>query len=238
MRQHANQSMEEFVYEQIKSAILNRKIPLKTQLGEEQLAEAFKVSRTPIRSALKRLQYEKMVQILPNKGAVINQPTQKEIEEVFHLRTILEVDAVKRACQMASEDQLKELESLTYVEEELYKDGEYGRAIEVTSAFHQGLIRLSGNELIEKYSQELINITNIHLAYHDSAKKESPLCPSEHRSIINAIRKKDEQEAVSKFLEHFTTVRKHLESDKDVNAVDFTEVFKPFSDSKEKKGKM
>ncbi|MGD8189469.1 GntR family transcriptional regulator [Brevibacillus ginsengisoli] len=235
MRKTETNSMEDFVYHQIKLAILNRKIPLKTQLGEEQLAEAFQVSRTPIRSALKRLQYEKMVQILPNKGAVINQPTPKEIEEVFHLRTILEVESVKLACRKATEEQLKQLEALTLLEEELYKNGEYGRAIEVTSEFHQGLIRLSGNELIENYSQELINITNIHLAYHDSAEKESPLCPSEHRSIIKAIRQKDEEEAVRKFLDHFTTVRKHLESNKEMKAIDFTEVFKPFS--KKTKGK-
>ncbi len=82
MKKNNKESIEQYVYEEIKTAIFNRKIPVKMQLSEEQLAEAFAVSRTPIRSVLKKLQYEKLIHIHPNKGAFINLPSSKEIEEV------------------------------------------------------------------------------------------------------------------------------------------------------------
>ena len=82
-------SLEEYIYSEIKNAIFNRKIPLNSQLNEELLSEAFEVSRTPIRAVLKKLQYEKIVQSIPNKGTYIYQPTKKDIQDVFQLRVIL-----------------------------------------------------------------------------------------------------------------------------------------------------
>ncbi|MFT9846361.1 GntR family transcriptional regulator [Aneurinibacillus sp. REN35] len=233
MSKRAKESLEDYVYESIKSAILTRKIPLKMHLSEEHLAEAFSVSRTPIRTVLKRLHYEKMIQLLPNKGAFINQPSTKEIEDVFQLRTLLETEAVKIACRNATEEQLDELESLTYAEEELYKQDKYDKAIQITSDFHQAIVMVSGNEIMGNYSRELINITNVYLAYHEHADKESPLCPNEHRMIIQAIRKRDEAEAVRVFLEHFTTVKKHLNFKKENEEITLSDIFKPYSKSKQ-----
>ncbi|MGE7666671.1 GntR family transcriptional regulator [Ureibacillus composti] len=223
-----NESLEEYIYEEIRSAILKRKIPLDMHLSEEQLAEAFKVSRTPIRSVLKRLNYEKTIKIIPNKGAFINNPTSQEMEDVFQLRALLESDAVKYACRNATQQQLDELESLTYQEEKLYKEDHYDKAIQITSEFHHKIVCLMGNKLMEEYSKELINISNIYLAYHDHADKESPLCPHEHREIIKAIRNGDEGEAVQVFLNHFKTVKKYLavKGDKDHN-ISLTEIFQP-----------
>ncbi|WP_134702280.1 GntR family transcriptional regulator [Ammoniphilus sp. YIM 78166] len=228
MKLNRRESLEEYVYEEIKSAIFNRKIPVKMQLSEEQLAEAFSVSRTPIRSVLKRLQYEKIIQIIPNKGAFINLPSQKEIEEVFHLRSIIEVEAVKMACRSATEKQLSDLEELTNQEDQFYKQGDYHKAIQMTTEFHLGLVMLSGNELMVNYSRELINMTNIYLVYHDNADQESPLCPSEHRSILQAIRERDEEEAVRVFLDHVSSVINHLDSEKANEEVQFSEIFKPY----------
>lgn len=227
MKRNNKESIEQYVYEEIKTAIFNRKIPINMQLSEEQLAEAFAVSRTPIRSVLKQLQYEKLIQILPNKGAFINLPSSKEIEEVFQIRIIMETEAVKIACRTASEQELNDLEELTRREESLYKQGEYGKAVQLTSDFHQGIINLTGNELLSNYSRELINLTNVYLAYHDHADVESPLCPVEHRNIIQAIMKRDEAEAVRILGEHFQTVKKHLGSNDDELEVNFSSIFKP-----------
>jgi DNA-binding GntR family transcriptional regulator len=229
MKKTTKESLEEYIYQQIKSAILNRKIPVTMQLAEEQLGEAFKVSRTPIRSVLKRLQYEKIIRILPNKGAFINQPSEKEIQEVFQLRMIIETEAVKAACQVATETNLHDLEALTYEEEKLYKRSEYASGIQMTSDFHQGIVELYGNDLMANYSQELINISNIYLALHDSADTESPFCSWEHRAIIQAIREKDQEKAAQVLRDHFTTVKKHLDCNKEPEAVQFSEMFKPIT---------
>lgn len=222
------ESMETYIYEEIKNAIFNRKIPITKQLGEEQLAEAFAVSRTPIRSVLKRLQAEKLIQIFPHKGAFINLPSPKEIEEVFQIRIIMETEAVKIACRTATEQQLNELLELTRMEEILYRQREYGKGVLLTSDFHQKIIEFTGNELMANYSRELINLTNVYLAYHDHADLESPLCPIEHRNIIKAIQKRDETEAVQALSDHFRTVKKHLGSHDHEEDVQFVNIFKPY----------
>lgn len=221
-------SLEEYIYSEIKNAIFNRKIPLNLQLNEELLSGAFEVSRTPIRAVLKRLQYEKIVQSIPNKGTYIYQPTKKEIEDVFQLRVILEKESVKLACEKATEEQIKELEEITIQEEEFFKKGEYGKGIEFTSHFHQKLLMLSGNEFIARYNQELINITNIYLAFHDTAKKESPQSPEEHRTILNALRERDVEASVQAVEEHFLNIKKHLSFEPNSEEVKFADIFKPY----------
>ncbi len=145
------------------------------------------------------------------------------------MRIIIETESVRIACRTASEQDLNELEALTRLEESLYKQGEYGKAVQLTSDFHQRLIDLTGNELMSNYSRELINLTNVYLAYHDHADAESPLCPIEHRNIIQAILKRDEAEAVRAVSEHFQTVKKHLGSSDDEQEVHFTSIFKPLT---------
>lgn len=220
---------EAYIYNELKNAIFSRKIPVNTQLNEESLSEAFNVSRTPIRAVLRRLQREKIVQNIPHKGTYIYQPTLKEIEDVFHLRLLLEKEAVRIACKEATEEELQALEKGTYLEEQYYKDGEYTKGLKQTSEFHQTLIRFTKNELISKYYQELINITNIYLVFHETFNRENPISPDEHREIIKAIRAKDEQKAVSSISNHFDNIGKHLRKKKKEDVVRFDEIFKPYS---------
>lgn len=227
-------SLEDYVYTEIKNAIFNKKIPLHYQLNEELLSDAFKVSRTPIRAVLKRMKHEKIVYSIPNKGTYIYQPNQEEIDDVFQLRIIMEKKAVEIACQNASDEQLDKLEGLTAQEEEEYSKGEYGKGIELTSQFHQKLIELSSNKLMAAYNQELLNITNIYLVFHDIAKRECPLSPEEHRSIIHALRKRDIDASIQAVDDHYESVIKNLKYQGPDNDVQFKEIFKPYSNKNTK----
>lgn len=223
-------SLEEYIYSEIKSAIFNKKIPLNSKLNEKELAEALEVSRTPIRSALKRLQHEKIVHCIPNKGSYIYQPSKKEIDDVFQLRMILETKAIELACQEITDESLEELEELTLKEEEEFKKGDYGKGIEYTSKFHQELMKYSNNQYMMSYNDELINITNVYLAFHDTAKKECPMSPREHRLIIETLKKRDVKEAVAAVENHFKSIEKHLTLENtEKSIVQLSDVLKPYS---------
>ncbi|SOC43694.1 GntR family transcriptional regulator [Salinicoccus kekensis] len=221
-------AIEDYVYRELKQAIFNRKIPLNMQLNEKELSNAFNVSRTPIRTVLKKMEQEKIIENIPNKGAFIHQPTPQEIENVFQLRTILEREAAKIACKTVSEEQLDELERITIEEEQFFREGEYEKGLEKTTLFHQQLMDLSNNEYMKKYNEELINITNIYLAFHDSARKESPLSPEEHRSIIKALRTRDQEKAAESINSHYKNVREHLKYEEEEKKYSFEELFKPY----------
>src|SRR4051812_34077259 len=70
----------------LESAILSRELLPGTKLGQEELCHRFGVSRTPIREALRKLQAQRLVVMVPNKGATVRLPTRSEIEEVYDLR--------------------------------------------------------------------------------------------------------------------------------------------------------
>jgi len=226
-----NLSLKEHIYNELKQAIFSRKIPLNTQLNEEVLSEVFNVSRTPIRSVLRRMQYEKIIKIIPHKGAYIYQPTPKEFEDVLHLRTVLEKEAIKIACEKATEEQINELKEITLKEENLYKSGDYAEGIRISTEFHHKLITITANDFMIQYNQELMNIMNIYLVFHENTIQESPRSPEEHRGIINAIKNRDEKKALELFDLHFKSIRDNLNNDQSESSVDFSQIFKPYPKS-------
>ena len=90
---------------QIHAAILAGDIPLGTWLRQEQLAEQFGVSRTPVREALRILQASGVVQQMPNRGALVKGPTPTEIREAYVVRAELEGLAAYRAAELANDDE-------------------------------------------------------------------------------------------------------------------------------------
>lgn len=224
-------SLEEYIYSEIKKAIFNGEIPLETQLNEKLLSKAFDVSRTPIRSVLKRMQYEKIVYNIPNKGTFIYQPTKKEIEDVFQLRVVLEKEAVKIACLEATKGQIDELELLVTKGEKSFQQGDYNRGIELTSNFHQSLLNITSNEYMIRFNRELINVTNIYLAFHKTAQKEYPIIPKERLDILNAVREKNVQAAVKAVEIHFESIKKYFNYKGKNKKVKFTDIFQPYKDN-------
>src|SRR5699024_9322802 len=194
---------EKHIYSEIKNAILNKKISLNQQLNEQLLSKAFNVSRTPIRSVLQKLIYEKILYNIPNKGTFIYLPKKEEVEDIFQLRKIMEKKAVEIACEKSSMKDFEKLEEIIHKEEKEFKKGEYGNGIEFTSKFHQGLMMLSKNKFMISYNEELLNISNVYLTFHDTATKECPMSPDEHRSIISYLKKRDVTNSIKMIDTHF-----------------------------------
>jgi DNA-binding GntR family transcriptional regulator len=90
---------------QIHAAILAGEIPLGTWLRQEQLAEQFGVSRTPVREALRILQASGVVRQMPHRGALVRGPTPTEIREAYVVRAELEGLAAYRAAELANDDE-------------------------------------------------------------------------------------------------------------------------------------
>ncbi|MCK5424715.1 MAG: GntR family transcriptional regulator, partial [Emcibacter sp.] len=90
-------SSEEVIHQQISDAILEQRLAPGTKLTEESLSEIFGASRTVVRRALTRLNYENIVEIRPNRGAIVASPTTVQARQIFEARQIIE-EAVLRAC--------------------------------------------------------------------------------------------------------------------------------------------
>lgn len=177
-------------YQKIKAAILNEMYEPNQILNERKLAEEFQISRTPVREALKILEGEGWVKIIPWKGAIVNQITQKEIDEIFQIRLIIEpaiiellqnkIDYKKRAYL----DKLYENQKKTKTKKEF---------ILADREFHMTFTEWTENlqliEMVKGLNDRIYMVGHKAINSKDSKREEESL--EEHYRIIQALKNND-----------------------------------------------
>src|SRR6185437_14644411 len=108
-------SAEELVFEHLRSAILRGEFPPNTVINQEEVAGTLKVSRIPVRDALRRLHSVGLVRILPNKRTIVPSFTPHEIFEVFEMRAELEGLAVRHAVSNLTDSDFHDLTAMADV---------------------------------------------------------------------------------------------------------------------------
>lgn len=184
---------EETVYQNLKNAIIKRYIKQGTKLVETTLAKQLKVSRTPIRAAIKRLAYEGFATYELNKGVCVIKPTIEEIKETFFIRQQLEKAGAGLAAVHISEDELNRLEDYIKQEEKIFDNRDIEAYYRVNDAIHLLIARASKNTVMIRYVEELLNRTKIYLILYDPFYT-IPFNPShhEHRRVAAALKNHDQ----------------------------------------------
>jgi len=197
-------------YNEIKEAIIQYALKPGDPLIEEQIAKNFNFSRTPVREALKMLQNEGLVKIIPNKGAFVTEITKSDIEEIFVLREVLECTALKLAVQRVNEDELSELETLLNKAEVDAKKNKRDSSIESDLKLHELIIKASGYKKIS----EILNVLNVQLLRSRyigiTVKGRIEKSIQEHKEILLAMKKRDGHLAEKLLKNHIRNVRDNL----------------------------
>ncbi|TMU84870.1 GntR family transcriptional regulator [Bacillus sp. BHET2] len=190
------QTTELRVYDHLKDALLARKIAPGTQLVEQIISEKMAVSRTPIRHALKRLQTEGLVQIIPNRGAFVVHPTREEIISFFELRKEIEFLTVKYGLPKVKKSDLPKLYAFLEEEQETYKQKNLLKYVELNKQFHLFLAEVSGNKFLMRYMDEMLTQSNVYLFLFDVFYHVEPgenVRFREHEEMVKAIENKDQE---------------------------------------------
>src|SRR5690606_31379313 len=103
---------DERIHSEIYAAIINHQLRPATPLHEDALASAFGVSRTIIRKVLQQLSHEKLVELIPNKGAIVARPSVEEAHQVFQARRMVECMLVARLAPTITDAAIKRLEAI------------------------------------------------------------------------------------------------------------------------------
>lgn len=207
MKSNIKKSMEQFVYEELKKAILNRKLAPGNQLIEGIIAEKLNVSRTPIRNALKKLASEGLVNIVVNKGAFVIQPTPEEIIQAYEMRKELELVGLKFGCERIDENDIKKLRALIQDEFFSLDQRNINEYLSANKKFHMMLVRKSNNKFLIEFTERIIDQINIYLILYDAfydVDMKTINSPREHKRIIELLEQKE-----IKMVEKVLT--KHLE---------------------------
>ncbi|KGR77532.1 GntR family transcriptional regulator [Ureibacillus manganicus DSM 26584] len=180
-----------YAYEKIRDQILSGEIEPHIKLTEEMLAEKFGISRTPIRSAIAKLEQEGMIR---NKRIFI--PTANDIRHIFQVRILIEGYAANYCSKFISEDALNRLKKCV----EVGFDGTLEEVMEANHEFHQIIIQETRNPLMISIIDKMQSI--IYLFRKTVVGQKRPHLIDEHANIYKAIENHDDQLAQQLMVEH------------------------------------
>jgi DNA-binding GntR family transcriptional regulator len=205
--------MEE-VYNLLREKLVSLDFKPGQLLSEKEIASQFKVSRTPVRHALSKLERDGLVEIIPRKGAFIRFLSMKDIIEIFQVREVLEGLAAKLAVDNVDLEDLKEFETF-YLRALRKNTGEdLQEVFNLGMKFHDFIINHSGNQQIIKILKELhvqFEISRIFFLNQNLNVKPSRAVQSihEHLGIIEALRKRDGALAETRLKEHIANAKRY-----------------------------
>lgn len=182
----AKKPSDAWIYDQLFGAILEQRLRPETKLTENELCEVFGVSRTIIRKVLLRLSLDRVVELRPNRGAIIAAPEPNEVREIFDARRLLEDGIVTSAAEKCSPIDAEALKSLARREHEYIDADNMSGAIRVSGNFHLKLAEIAGNRPLRELLRQLVAQTSLAIARYLPAGQG--MCDdNDHDRLIAAI---------------------------------------------------
>jgi len=200
-----HQTLREKILETIRDAILKGSLKPGERVSEPELAERFGISRTPIREAFRQLESEGYLLVVPRKGAVVASLSERDIEEFYAIKIILEGFAAKMAAEKLTAKDIERLETINQRLAQLAKDGDVKTFFRVHNEFHEVFIKAAGNEkLYDMINQLVMKFKRLRLASL-SQPGRMEISVEEHRNMIRAFREHDGDRADS-LVRHAATI--------------------------------
>jgi GntR family transcriptional regulator, rspAB operon transcriptional repressor len=190
-----NSSLSHKIFETLRDKIVFMEYPPGINLSEKILCKTFKVSRTPLREAFRRLEDMKLVTVIPRYGTYVSQIDINEIRCAFEVKIKLEGLAGSVAAKRITADKLEELQMVIKNAEGLLKENGHRKLIEIDNRFHQIIYQSTQNPIL----QEILE--NIHCRCErlwTSALSESIPSPEiigELKEIYLALKRRDAEKA-------------------------------------------
>ncbi len=205
-------SLSTKVFHTIREDILSGKYRYNEELKEKTIGDELGVSRTPVREALRQLELEGLVTIIPNKGAYVVGISKEDIKDIYEIRSRLEGLCAKWACSNITKEQLDELDENIYLSEfHAGKDGHAEQILELDNKFHEILYEASKSPVLEHtlsdFHHYVQRVRKITLA----DPKRAVASNEEHRQIVEALKAKDSKKAEKLATLHMMNTIKNMD---------------------------
>jgi DNA-binding GntR family transcriptional regulator len=200
------------IADDIAAAIAARKLPPGTKLREEALSRVYSVSRTKVRAALLILSKDKLINIGPDKGAFVSQPTEAEARDVFATRRIIEAALAAEFVARARPADYARLEKHIRSERAAVSKKDPKVRSQLLGDFHVLLAQVVGNQVLTEILHELVARSSLITMLYQSVR-DAACSSDEHVSFLQAARAGDTQKAVAVMLDHLSHVEAALRFD-------------------------
>lgn len=197
------------IYKAVLDSVMNQRLAPGTKLAEAALCELFGVGRTTVQKALQKLAHEHIVELRPNRGAIVAMPTPEETRELFEARRVLEAAIVGLATQKATAEDFAQLREQLAQEHDAMHTFKQTEWACLASSFHLKMATLTGNPVLSTYLKELISRCSLIVALHEPAGHAS--CEhEEHTRIVDCMERNDASAAIQAMEEHLSILEKRI----------------------------
>lgn len=187
--------LRDVVYNTLRQAILRGELRPGERLMEIQLANKLGVSRTPVREAIRKLELDGLVLMIPRKGAEVADISEKSLKDVLEVRKALEELAVQLTCEKISKVQIAELRQAAEEFKKIVKSSDVTQIAEADVRFHDVIYMATDNQ---KLIQLLNNLREQMYRYRVEYLKRPEVYPQliqEHEEIIRQIERREKERA-------------------------------------------
>jgi DNA-binding GntR family transcriptional regulator len=205
-------SLVDRIHEALCAAILSGGLDPGTRLREIPLAKHFGVSTTPLREALRRLDFEGLIDLHPRRGAVVVDLAPATVAQLYEIRAILETGAVRRAAQAKDEDRdLAPVRALMTEASHVLHEPSQVEFNQIDVRLHRALNEVSGNPELAGLAERIhrrIQAVRVRCAVHLPGRPA--LSHAQHQAVIDAVRDGDPDRAEAALREHIESVKESV----------------------------
>lgn len=213
MEEYHDHSLRGRVFQKIREDILTGVYKEHDELREVSIGEELGVSRTPVREALRQLELEGLVTIVPNKGAYVTGITHQDVHDIYKIRSLLEGLCARWATEHITGRQIEELEEIILLSEFHLrkKSAEQAEQVsELDGKFHKVLYEASNSRILEHVLSDFHKYVQMARMMSVGAKDRAERSIEEHRDILKAIKDKDPDKAEWLANQHIMKVMENL----------------------------
>lgn len=204
--------VETRIYRAVFDSVMSQRLTPGTKLPEAALCELFGVSRSVVRKVLQRLAHDHIVQLRPNRGAIVAVPTPQETREIFEARRALEAAIVTLVAERATAADLDALRAQLAEEHRAVDRFDQPAWARLASTFHLRLAELARNPLLQRYLVETVSRCSLIVALHELPGNAA--CEhDEHERIVESIARGDAAGATALMEAHLRDLERHLSID-------------------------
>jgi len=204
-------TMSELIYTELKESIINGKLKANQRINEKELADYFKVSRTPVREAILRLEAKGFVRIDSYRRAIVKEISYKELMEIFQVLGALDRLAVSQAVDNLTPQNLNKLGNFVEKMEKYCRLDSIEKYFEFNEKFHNEIWKAVENKLLLEILYSVRDRMHRYTYARIFAfKKPEALEKSmkQHKDLLTAIKKKDKERLKKMIVEHRVSLLK------------------------------
>ena len=184
-------SPDERVYAAIYDAVQEHRLEPGVKLKEVELTDLFKVSRTSVRTALLRLSHKGLLELSPNRGAMVAKPSAEDCRQILESRLAVEGMVIEVLARSADAAAVKSLRQHARAQQRAFQAGKVQEGHRLAIAFHRLLASHCGNRILAQLLDDLLSRMPLIILTHGTPRTSGDVTHSDHIDLVEAIGDRD-----------------------------------------------